>query len=310
MEQAATTYAKIQADGYDNIAPTTLQGQQAWQYAQSDNFLSSEEASAVIQKQLEPHRAQIEAKLTQLGYPPEHLAKHPHLEDALFSGQQTSLMKVRVTQELKMEGRLRVVMTEDGPDIRITPTKSALTIPDRIAGILLSNADKEQLALEGALLRPYLIADKGEYIPTYLRVDPQTNTVELWRVRAEQLPTKLLGIDLTNDQQLQLVNGYPVRLRGLIDQQGETFNATVSISPARQQLQFTDFSRLDVVLKPDQQYRTQLAHNNEGAKTDLTRSQETAVGTPILSNSQLETVQKLLEGKQEQQATVHKMKVH
>lgn len=310
MEQAATTYARTQADGYDNIAPTALQGQQAWQYAQSDNFLSSEEASAVMRRQLEPYRAQIEARMAQLGYPPEQLAKYPEHTEALFSGQQTSLMKVLVTPDLKMEGRLRVVMTEDGPDIRITPTRSALTIPDQVAGIKLSNLDKEQLAQEGALSRPYLIADNGEYIPTYLRVDPQTNTVELWRIRAEQLPTKLLGIDLTNDQQLQLVNGHPVRLSGLLDQQGEPFNATVSISPARQQLQFTDYSRLDVALKPDQQFRNQLAHNNEGAKTDVTRSQETAVGTPILSNSQLETVQKLLEGKQEQQATVHKMKVH
>ena len=310
MEQSATNYARTQADGYDNIAPTTLQGQQAWQYAQTDNFLSPEEASAVLRKQLEPYRAQLEAKLSQIGYPPEHLATMPHIEEALFGGQRTARMNVLVSPDVKMEGLLRIVMTEDGPDIRITPVNPSLTIPDQVAGIKLSPIEKQQLTQEGALPRPFLIADKGEYVPTYLRVDPQTNTVELWRIRAEQLPTKLLGIDLARDQQLQLVNGYPVRLTGLLDQQGEPFNATVSISPARQQFQFSDYNRLDVVLKPDAEHRNQLAHNNEGAKTDLTRSQETAVGAPIMSNSQRETVQKLLEGKQEQPSGGQKVKVH
>lgn len=310
MEQAATNYARSQADGYDNIAPTPLQGQQARQYAETDNFLSSEEASAVLRRQLEPYRSQLEAKLSQIGYPPEHLAKLPHIEEALFSGQRTSRMNVIVSPDVKMEGRLRIVMTEDGPDIRITPVQPALTIPDQVAGIRLSTVEKEQLAREGALPRPFLIADKGEYVPTYLRIDPQTNTVELWRIRPEQLPTKLLGIDLNKDQQLQLVNGYPIRLTGLLDQQGEPFNATVSLSPARQQIQFSDYNRLDLALKPDSEHRNQLAHNNEGAKTDSTRSQETAVGSNILSNSQRETVQKLLEGKQEQASPGQKIKVN
>jgi hypothetical protein len=151
MEQVATNYAHSQADGYDNIAPTSLQGKQAWQFAQTDNFFSPEEASAVMRKQLEPYRAQIEAKLSQIGFPPDHLANHPHLGEALFSGQPTGLMKVRVTPEVKLEGRLRIVMTEEGPDIRITPVKPALEIPDQVAGIKLSNVEKQQLAQEGAL---------------------------------------------------------------------------------------------------------------------------------------------------------------
>jgi len=216
---------------------------------------------------------------------------------------------VRVTPDVKLEGRLRIVMTDEGPDIRITPVIPALTIPDQVAGIKLSNVEKQQLAQEGALPRPFLVADKGEYVPTYLRVDAQTNTVELWRVRAEQLPTKLLGIDLTKDQQLQLVNGHPVRLTGLLDKQGEAFSATVSISPARQQFQFTNVDRVDLALRPDNEHRTQVAHNNEGAKTDLTRSQETAIGAPALTNNQRETVQKLLEGKPEQGTTGQRVKI-
>ena len=296
-------YARSQADGYDNIAPTTLQGQQAWQYAQSDNFFSPEEASAVMRKQLEPYRAEIEARLDQLGYPPEHLAKLPHLEAALFSGQKTDSMTVQITSELQLEGRLRIVMTESGPDIRITPALARLNIPDEIAGVRLSTGEKWQLEHEGALPRPFLLADKGEYVPTYLRIDEQTNTVELWRLRPESLPTKLMGIDLTKDQQLQLANGHSVRLNGLTDQQGEAFNATVSISASQKQIQFSDLSHLAVRLKPDSENQQQLAQNNDGAKTDLTRSQEISTGQRAVSNHQREVMQQALEGKPERSLT-------
>lgn len=305
----AVGYARTQADGLDNIAPTTLQGQQAWQYAQSDNFLSSEEASAVMRQQLEPYRAQIESKLAQLGYPADHLAKHPQMEEALFSGQKTDNLNVQVTPELQLEGRLRIVMTENGPDIRITPAQRQLTIPDEVEGVRLSTREKQQLMMEGALPRPFMMVDKGGYVPTYLRIDEQTNTVELWRIRPEVLPTKLMGIDLTKDQQLQLANGHAVRLSGLMDQQGEPFTATVNISAAQKEIQFSDISRLAIGVKPDNDHRQQVAINNEGAKTDVTRSQEQSTGQTTVSNHQREMMQQLLEGKQEQKIGTPKQRL-
>ncbi|GAA4419352.1 hypothetical protein GCM10023187_53580 [Nibrella viscosa] len=302
MEQSVQ-YARQQADGLDNIAPTPLQGQQAWQFAQSDNFLSVEEAAAVMRRQLEPYQAQIEAKLAQLGYPPEHLAKLPELKEALYSGRQTELATIWLTDELKMEGRLRIVLTENGPDIRITPALRNLTIPDEVGGVKLSEREKKELVEEGALSRPLLLADKGDYVPTYLRVDPQTNTVELWRLRPEMLPTKLLGIDLTRDQQMQLANGHAIRLSGLLDKQGESFTAMVSISAAQKELQFSDISPLGVQLQPDQRYGEQLAQNNEGAKTDLTRSQEVATGQTTVSHFQREQMQRLVEEKPDQKVS-------
>jgi hypothetical protein len=305
----AVGYARTQADGLDNIAPTSLQGQQAWQYAQSDNFLSAEEASAVMRQQLKPYRAQIESRLAQFGWPSDHLSNHPNLEEALFSGQKTRCVKVWVTPELQLEGRLRIVMTENGPDIRLTPVQRQINIPDEVEGVRLSKGEKQQLMMEGALARPFLMADKGDYVPTYLRIDEQTNTVELWRIRPDVLPTKLMGIDLTKDQQLQLANGHAVRLSGLLDQQGEPFTATVSISAAQKELQFTDVSLLAIGLKPDNENRQQLALNNDGAKMDLTRSQEMSTGQTTVSNHQRETMQQLLEGKPEQKIGSPKQRI-
>lgn len=292
MTNTSVDYARTQADGADNIAPTLMQGGQAWQFAQSDNFFSPEEQADVMRRQLEPYRAQIEAKLTEVGYP---LAKHPGIEEALFSGRQTDLLWVNLSPDSQMGGSLRIIISEAGPDIRITPIQPTQTIPNEVGGIQLSKAEQLQLSQEGALPRPFLMPDKGEYVPTFIRIDAKTNAVELWQLKAEELPTKLMGIDLTRDQQMQLVHGHTVRLNGLIDNQGEPFNATVSVSASKQALQFADLSRLNVSVKPAQEFKNQLAQNNDGAKTDLVQSQEKSVGLPGISHQQSEDIKKLLE---------------
>ena len=309
MNTAPKDYARVQADGLDNIAPTMTQGQRAWQYAQSDNFFSPEEQADVMRQQLEPYRAAIEAKLTQIGYDPDYFAQDPRDEAALHSGQQTGVLVIRIAPEINIEGRLRIVMTDEGPDIRFTPSQRTLTIPDEIGGIRLSQAEQNQLVQEGALPRPFMIQDNGEYVPTYLRLDQQSNTVELWHLRPEQLPTKLMGIDLTKDQQLQLVNGYDVRINGLLDSQGEPFNATVNLSAARQSLQFSNFNRLDVAVKPDSEFRQQLVQNDEGAKTDLNRSREISVGSPVVNHQQSEVIKQLLDTDPHEENT-KKLRLH
>ncbi len=245
-----------------------------------------------MQKQLAPYREQLDAQLTRIGHPASHIANYPELEATLFSGRVTPPVRVQLTPDIQLEGRLHIVMTEGGPEIRITPLLPYLSIPNEVGGVVLSAAEKRQLEQEGALPRPLLIPANGEYVPTYLRVDEQTNTVELWRVRPELLPTRLMGVDLTRDQQLQLANGSPVRLSGLLDQQGEPFTATVSIAAARQELQFRDISRLAPQVRPDTEQTQQLALNNEGAKTDQLRHVETKTGQAIHSHQQQEPLQR------------------
>lgn len=299
MENQQKTYARTQADGLDNIAPTALQGKQAWQYAKSDNFFSPEEQAAVLRKELETQRPDIMNKLSQIGYTEDFLKKHPKVEQDLFAGKQTDPLYVNLTPEINMLGRLRIVSTEQGPELRITPAHPKPQIPDEVGGFKLSNLDKKQLLEEGAVSRPYMIPDKGTFTPTYLRIDPATNTPELYKVKPEQMPSVLLGIDLTKDQQQQLASGYPVRLAGLRDSQNEPFNATVSLSPAQKNLQFGDISRQSLAIRPDAENSRQVVQNNEGGKTDQTKGQEQRTGLPAATNNQSEAVRQLLGTKNE-----------
>lgn len=298
MQSAQQIYDRSQADAYDNIAPTAQQGLAAHQYTETDQFFSTEERAAVLKQQITAELPLLQQQLSRVGLTGEFFARHPDIADDLFSGRQTRLVSLYVSADVLVEGRLRIVATEQGPDIRFSPYQPQLTIPQHIAGIELSRSEQEQLARDGQLPRPFLIAQPdGNYLPTYLRVDQQTNAVELWQVKAEQLPTKLLGIDLTRAQQLQLVNGHAVHLSGLQDQRGELFSATVSLSPLNQGLQLANLSRVDLKLTPDNKHREQIALNNEGGKTDLTRSQEQQIGAPLMTNQQREAISQVLNHK-------------
>lgn len=277
METPNAQIARTQADGLDNIAPTAVQGAAAWQYAATDGFLSNEEASAVLRRQIEPDRSLLQNKLDSVGITRDFLKDNPAVENALFSGQPTPGVTLQLANDLQLQGRLRIALTPAGPELRVTPVHPALTIPDKVAGYDLNQQEKDELQRQGYVQKPLQVAQGSDlFVPGYLRVDPQTNTVDLWRVRPDMLPTKLLGVDLTRDQQSLLANGHPVKLSGLLDNQGQSYNGTVSLSPAKGTLQLSEVTREQVAIKPmDERDRQQVAHNNEGAKTDLTRSQET-----------------------------------
>ncbi|RCR67075.1 MULTISPECIES: DUF3945 domain-containing protein [Larkinella] len=287
-------FARTQADGLDNIAPTATQAAAASQYAVTDGFLSSSEQEAVL-RQIATERPVLQKKLDEVGIDRVYLAMHPEVEQALFSGKQTPVVTIQLPNELELQGRLRIALTDQGPQLRITPVHPELEIPEKVGDLKLTPQERSELEQKGYVDRSLAIAENGGFVSGFLRVDNQTNTVDLWRVNPETLPSKLLGIDLTRDQQIALVCGHPVKLSGLKDKQGEPFDATVSISAGKQGLQFSDIGRPDLSLKPDEKFKQQLGQNNEGAKTDHTRGLEERAGQSTVANAQTETIKRLMD---------------
>lgn len=290
-------YARTQADGLDNIAPTAQQGAAAWQYAITDGFLSSDEQAAMLRQQIEQARPDLEAKLVAVGIDRAFLDKYPKVEQDLFSGQRSDLIIINLPQGIRLTGSLRIAVTETGPEVRITPYQPALNIPAQVKGFPVTEEQKKELMRDGSTSRPTMVPDNGSYVPVYLRVDPLTNTVDLWKVKPEMMPTKLMGIDLTKAQQMQLAAGHPVKLDGLKDSQGETYQGTVSISASKQSLQFSDVSRQDMSIEPVEKHEEQLAQNSHGAKTDATRHAEVISGQTGVSKAQTESIKRLIEGR-------------
>jgi hypothetical protein len=306
----AKDYARSQADGLDNIALTQQQAAAASQYAVTDGFLSSEEQDAVLRRQIAPERQVLQAKLDEVGITREYLATHPEVEHALFSGKSTPVITIYLPNDLQLQCRLRIAVTDQGPQIRITPVHPELALPEKVGGLQLTQQEQEDLRQKGFVDKAIQLAENGGFAAGFLRVDKGTNTVDVWRVQPETMPTKLLGIDLTRDQQIALVCGYPVKLSGLKDQQGGSYDATFTVNVAKQGIQLSDLSRPDVSLRPDEKFKSQLAVNNEGAKTDQIRGLEEKSGQAINSDTQKETVKNTVTDDEQGKQTGKKLRPH
>ncbi|MFC5410706.1 DUF3945 domain-containing protein [Larkinella bovis] len=284
-----STYARTQAEAIDNLAPTQQQAAAATQYAITDGYLNSAEQEAII-KQIGAERPQFQKKLDEVGITKEFLAANPDVEKALFHGRSTPVLTLELPNDLQLQGRLRIAITEQGPQLRVTPVHENLLIPDKVGDIRLTQQERDELKEKGFVNQAIQMPEKGGFVAGFLRVDKETNTVDVWRVNPETLPSKLLGIDLTRDQQIALACGHPVKLSGLKDQKGEPYDATVSINVGKQSLQFSDLSRSGVSIKTEDKFKPQLALNNEGAKTDQTLGLEQKTGHTINSNAQQEAI--------------------
>lgn len=300
-------FARTQADGFDNIAPTDQQAAAASHYAVTDGFLSPSEQEAIL-RQIATERPLLLKKLDEVGIDKIYLAMNPEVEQTLFSGRPTPVVTIILPNELELRGRLRIASTEQGPQLRITPVHSALVIPDKVGGLKLTDQERIDLQQKGFVDKAIQLPENGGFVAGFLRVDKETNTVDVWRVQPETLPKKLLGIDLTRNQQIALVCGHPIKLSGLMDRQGEPFDATVSISPGKQGIQFDDISRPDVALQPDHKYKQQIAQNNDGAKTDQTRGLEERSGVTVVTSSTTVTLKRLIDPEEKPAQQKHQLK--
>ena len=156
-------YARTQADGLDNIAPTQTQAAAASQYAVTDNFLSSSEQEAVL-RQIATERPVLQKKLDEVGITRDYLAVNPDVERALFSGKSTPVLTIDLPNDLKLEGRLRIAITENGPQLRITPVRSELSIPDKVGELKLTQQERSELEQNGYVDRSITIPENGGFV--------------------------------------------------------------------------------------------------------------------------------------------------
>ena len=292
-------FAQTQANSLDNIAPTTLQAKMAREYSLTDHFLNMEEQSTVLQREIDGDRPLIKTKLHEIGISPALLATRPEIEKALFSGRSTPVLSIQLPNDLAMQGRLRVEMTEHGARLRVTPVLGELKIPDKVGDLPLTPQEKQDLQQQGFLERPLQVSQNGSFVPAYLRVDSETNTVSSWKVRPDMLPNQLFGIQLTREQQLQLAAGYSVQLIGLKDPQGDYFEATVAVSVEKQGLRITSTKPMKLQVRPGENPEQQLIKpTDQTGKNPVRKPNETSV-TPSVDSTPNEKLTRLLSAEEE-----------
>jgi hypothetical protein len=164
-----------------------------------------------------------------------------------------------------------------------------IKIPDELKGVKLSEGQKQELRegkgvyIENMLsknLKPFsatvqINADKRGlefHFPDTQRQFQNQNE----KIRQGEVPETFRKVKLDEDQKASLKDGYTVYVSGLKDKKGHNYSGYMTLNKEQGKIDFMFPGQYKEALKsglvtPDSRHRTQVAANNEGAKTEVNR---------------------------------------
>lgn len=163
-----------------------------------------------------------------------------------------------------------------------------LRIPDTIKGITLETNQKQQLSEGKQVYLENMISKKGNEFSANIQInadkkrleflfDEQPRQAQENRQKSEDgfhLPKTIGGVELTDKQRNALHADKTVYISGMVDKQGQEYNAYVKINRDDDKLDFfkwnPDKSKAKEVT-PDNASKTQVAVNSEGKTNEATK---------------------------------------
>ena len=167
-------------------------------------------------------------------------------------------------------------------------------IPDEIKGVKLTDEQKKELSEGRSIYVEGMTSKTGKHFNVNLQFNADKRSIEFrfgspkqeqrqrqapeGQEQAEQkelrVPKKMLGRDISPEEQAKLKAGQTVYMTGLIDKKGEPFNAYVRPNFEKNKFDFLkwnpDKSQAKEVT-PDNASRTQVAVNSEGKTNEATK---------------------------------------
>ena len=183
-----------------------------------------------------------------------------------------------------------------------------ISIPNKIKGADLSEDQQNRLGAGEKVLVEKMVSRTGRFFDGYIQINAsdkkfdfsyegldrnryleenkevrrqqKENTPEGETEKQKQLfiPKKLLGVELTEEQQEFLKAGQATYIRGMLkDDKGEPFNAWVKPNPEKVKFDFFRWNpdkakKQGAEVKPAEESKTQVAVNNEGKTNEATQN--------------------------------------
>lgn len=164
-----------------------------------------------------------------------------------------------------------------------------IRIPDELKGVKLSEQQKQELRegkgvyIENMLsknLKPFsatvqVNADKRGlefHFPDAQRQTQNQNE----KVKQGEVPDTFRKVKLSEDQKASLKDGYTVNVSGMLDKKGRKYSGYMTLNKDQGKIdfmfpgQYKEALKRDLVI-PDNRHKTQVAANNEGAKTEANK---------------------------------------
>ena len=172
---------------------------------------------------------------------------------------------------------------------------SSVQIPDQIKGIKLNKEQKEALREGKGIFLEDMISNKKKPFSATVQVNADKKSLEFIYPNAKQsqeqqqaqqnnlvtsdgvtIPKSISGIELSRQQQQDLVNDKTIFVAGLKDKRGVEYDAYIQVNHDKKKLGFysdnPSFDRSAVKeITPASKNRTQVAVNSEGKTNEATK---------------------------------------
>lgn len=106
-------------------------------------------------------------------------------------------------------------------------------------GHIFSDEDKKNLLETGNMGRVVELKGRnGEYVPSFISLDKLTNEVVAMRTDNLYIPNEVKGVELTDQEKMDLREGKKVYIEGMTAKSGNEFNAYIQVSAERRGIDF------------------------------------------------------------------------
>jgi len=162
-----------------------------------------------------------------------------------FRSQKLYTVNARINDEdFRIPAKIRLQKQEDGTvNVKVHPIQR-LHIPDEYMGHKFSKEDKGALLNDKNLGRTVELTGKnGQKDQYFLSIDSKTNELVPLRMKHIDIPDKIKGVSLSDEQKQKLGNGEKVTLENMTGSNGKKFSATLQVDAANRSINFSGFKQ-------------------------------------------------------------------
>ncbi len=162
-----------------------------------------------------------------------------------FRSQKLYTINARINDEdFRIPAKIRLQKQEDGTvNVKVHPIQR-LHIPDDYMGHKFSKEDKGALLNDKNLGRTVELTGKnGQKDQYFLSIDSKTNELVPLRVKHIDIPDKIKGVSLSDEQKQKLGSGEKVSVENMTGSNGKKFSATLQVDAANRSINFSGFKQ-------------------------------------------------------------------
>ena len=180
--------------------------------------------------------------LETLGLSKEKLEQNGEL-DKMLNWQKTNLLPIAIPvgeTTIHTEARLAFRTDEEGKiSLAVHSLRKEPQLDFPYMGHKFSNEEKETLLATGNLGKTIEVMPKsGEPFSAYVSIDPQTNEVIALRADRVSIPKEIKGVNLSDQQYKDLIEGRAVKVEGMTSKNGKSFDATLQVNAEKKGIEF------------------------------------------------------------------------